>query len=71
MHQLPAVYQPGRLSGEILVEALAQVAQAGVIEDKESFLGGTVSLTKYEAYGVEVNLAAIVRKLRQMFKGKE
>ncbi|MGZ5445107.1 MAG: hypothetical protein ACXW5U_24970 [Thermoanaerobaculia bacterium] len=36
---------------------------------REEFLGGTLALTRYEGKGFEVNLPAIFRRLREMFKG--
>lgn len=54
--------------GEILVNSLKHVAPAGETEDKERLLGGAFSLTKVDAYGVEVNFAVIFRKLKELFK---
>lgn len=55
------------LSGEVIVESIKDVTTKTDRDSKEELLGGTVALTKYNLKGVELNLAEIFRKMRQLF----
>ncbi len=49
------------------MNSLRAIEAKGEQKDREEFLGGAVALTQVDKYGVEVNLANIVRKVRRLF----
>jgi hypothetical protein len=64
--QLTIDIQKSLLSGEIIFDSLKDVTPKP--EDKENLLGGVVALATYKDKGIEVNLAELYRKLKQLFK---
>lgn len=51
------------LSGDIVINSVTP-------NDREELVGGAVTLTKYEGKGFEINLAQIMRRLRNSFSKK-
>jgi hypothetical protein len=56
------------LSGEVLLDSLRAVSPQPKAEDKEEVIDGVLALRKYDYKGLEVNLAEIYRRLKQLFK---
>jgi hypothetical protein len=69
--QQAAITYLNALNKEVMVESLKRVTPQSNAKDTEEVLGGIVEITKYEGKGVNVNLAEIFRRLRQLFSGEK
>jgi hypothetical protein len=57
------------MSGEVMIDSLRNVTPKSKDESKEKFFGGTVSITKYEGKGFEVDLPEMLRWLKRYVSG--
>lgn len=56
------------LSDNLLEQSKREIVIPAQTEQKEEILGGVFALGKYEGKGFEINLAELLRRLRQFFK---
>lgn len=58
------------LAENVITQSIVDITPEKDKDDKEELLGGTVALTTYKDYGVEVNLAELYRKMKGWFDKK-